>query len=73
MVRQRYARGLSKVEAAELAGVSDPTIHNIETGKVKRVSAKVLYKLATAFGEDPLKLYDMMESDKDDDAGDAVC
>ena len=48
--RLRMSRGLTKVELAEKAGLSDRGIHDIERGRRPRVLEKTVYLLANALG-----------------------
>lgn len=52
---ERAARGLSRQELADLAGISYPYLSEIENGS-KRASSKALFMLADALGMAPSEL-----------------
>jgi tetratricopeptide (TPR) repeat protein len=54
--RLRRARGLTKPELAEKAGLSGRGYHNIESGKQKRVLEKTVFLLASALEVSPDEL-----------------
>jgi len=50
LVRLREARGLTQVQLAKRAGLSQPMIAKMESGKVKNYELKTLARLAVALG-----------------------
>jgi DNA-binding Xre family transcriptional regulator len=52
----REAKGLTQLALADLAGVRQATISEMETGAVRRVSLDVLERLADALGVEPGEL-----------------
>lgn len=60
VARRRVELGLSRRELAELSGVSEPTVVNLELGK-HRPHFSTLQKVASALSVDPTELLDSWE------------
>jgi DNA-binding Xre family transcriptional regulator len=57
MEKLRIERQLNVLDIAHDAGVSSATVCAITLGKWKSINKKVLHKLATTYGIDPIQFY----------------
>jgi DNA-binding XRE family transcriptional regulator len=59
LAEYRRARGLTRAELANLAGVTRMTVYLLETGKVSGPRMKTAVAIAKALGCDPAELFEM--------------
>ncbi len=53
IIALRQARGLSTTELARSCGISQPSMHNIESGRTKTLRGRTLAELARVLGASP--------------------
>jgi transcriptional regulator with XRE-family HTH domain len=53
VIALRQARGMSTTDLARACGISQPSMHNIESGKTKTLRGKTLAELARVLGANP--------------------
>lgn len=57
MEKLRIERQLNVLDIVRDAGLSSATVSSIAHGKWKTINKKVIYKLATTYGIDPIQFY----------------
>jgi transcriptional regulator with XRE-family HTH domain len=65
--------GLSQIELARKAGISQSSVHDIEYGKTKSLRSTTLFRMAKALGQTPEwlaggtdKAFDLVQNPKDE-------